>query len=301
MAVIAGRSRDEQETSMEQRLLGRTALVTGAGSGIGAASAQRLAAEGAKIALVDINGKAVERVAARIRDAGSDAIAIVADVSQSAQVEAAFEETLRQYKRLDILLANAGITPSLVPVGDCPEESWRRVLDVNLTGVFLCVKAALPTMRKQKRGVILATASIAGLTSSPTGIEYNVSKTGVIMLIRHVAHAYGADGIRAVAICPGWVDTPLLEPVYDAFGRPARRALRKSSPMGRMAEAEEIAASVAFLASDEAAFVSGNAFVIDGATTAGIAVPRGPIVRGYLGLRSRLRRLQGKPPAKLVP
>ena len=301
MAVIAGRSRDEEEIAMEQRLVGRTALITGAASGIGAACAQRLAAEGAKVAIVDINGAGAERVAARVRDAGGEAIALVADISQSAQVEAAFAETMRQYKRLDVMLANAGITPSLVPVGDCPEESWRRVLDVNLTGVFLCVKAALPTMRKQKKGVILATASIAGVTSSPSGIEYNVSKTGVIMLMRHVAHAYGPEGIRSIAICPGWVDTPFLEPLWDAFGRPARRALRKSSPLGRMATPDEIAASVAFLASDEAAFISGNAFVIDGATTAGATISRNGLLRGYLALRSAIRRLQGKSPAKLAP
>jgi NAD(P)-dependent dehydrogenase (short-subunit alcohol dehydrogenase family) len=293
--------RRKKEKTMEQRLSGRTALITGAGSGIGAASAERLAAEGAKLALVDIDSATAEKVADGIKKAGGEAIALVADVTQSDQVNAVFEETLRQYKRLDVLFANAGIMPSLVPVGDCPEESWRKVLDVNLTGVFLCVKAALPVMRKQKRGVILATSSMAGVAPSSTGIEYNVAKTGVIMLIKHLAYAYGRYGIRAVAICPGWVDTPLLKSVYDAFGRPVRSSLQNASPLGRMATPMDVAASVAFLASDEASFISGNAFLIDGATTAGTPVLGGPIVGGYLALRSGIRRLQGKPSGKLIP
>jgi 2-hydroxycyclohexanecarboxyl-CoA dehydrogenase len=286
---------------MEQRLVGKTALITGAGSGIGAACAERLAAEGAKVAVVDINQAAAEEVAGRISAAGGEAISLTADVTQCEQISAAFDETLREFKHLDVLLANAGITPSLVPVGDCPEESWRRVLDVNLTGVFLTVKAALPVMQKQKKGVVLATASIAGLTPTPSGIEYNVAKTGVIMLIRHVAVSYGSYGIRAVAICPGWVDTPFLDTVYEGFGGPSRSMLRKSSPLGRMATPQDIAASVAFLASDEASFISGNAFVIDGATTAGTPVNSNFLMRGYLALNSGIRRLRGKPPAKLIP
>jgi meso-butanediol dehydrogenase / (S,S)-butanediol dehydrogenase / diacetyl reductase len=286
---------------MESRYAGKTVLITGAGSGIGAACAQRLAAEGAKVAVVDISGKDAEKIVARIKDAGGEALPLVADVTQCEQIDAAFAETMRQYGRLDLMLANAGVTPCLVPVGDCPEESWRRVLDVNLTGVFLCMKAALPIMRKQKKGVLLATASMAGLTSSPAGIEYNVSKTGVIMLMRHIAHVYGPDGIRSVAICPGWVDTPFLEPLWDAFGGPGRSILRQSSPLGRFATPEDVAASVAFLGSDEASFISGTAFMIDGATSAGAPVARGMLVRGYLAVRSSIRRLRGKPPAKLAP
>jgi len=286
---------------MEARLVGRTALITGAGSGIGAACAVRLAAEGAKVVVADINGKDAEAVAVRITKAGGDAIPMVTDVTQYAQVQAAVDETVRAWGRLDILHANAGITPCLLPVGECPEESWQHVLDVNLTGVFRCVKAALPVMRKQKKGVILATASMAGIVSSPSGIEYNVSKTGVIMLMRHVAHVYGPDGIRSIAICPGWVDTPFLEPLWDAFGGPGRNILRQSSPLGRFATAEDVASSVAFLASDEASFISGTAFMIDGATSAGSPIKRGMVARGYMAVRSTVRRLQGKPPAKLEP
>ncbi len=286
---------------METRLIGRTALVTGAGSGIGAACAKRLAAEGAKVAVVDIVEKEAEATAAAINGAGGEAIALVADVTQAAQVEEAFAEIMRRFGRVDIVLANAGVTPRLLPVGECPEESWRHVLDVNLTGVFLTVKAALPIMQKQKRGVLLATASMAALVSSPVGIEYNVSKTGVVMLMRHVAHVYGPFGIRSVAICPGWVDTPFLAPLWDAFGPPGRAALRGSSPLGRMATPEDIAASVAFLASDEASFISGIPFPIDGAMMAGPPMPGGPLVRGYLKMRSGIRRLQGKPRVKLLP
>jgi 3-oxoacyl-[acyl-carrier protein] reductase len=280
---------------MSERLLNRIALITGAGSGIGAASARRLAAEGAKIAVVDVNSTAADAVANEIREGGGEAISLVADVTQNAQVEAAFDETLRRFGRLDIMLANAGITPDLCPVDECLEESWRRVLDVNLTGVFLCVRAALHPMRKQKSGVILATASMAGFIPMPAGIEYSVSKTGVIMLMRHVAQVYGPDGIRANAICPGWVDTPFLKPLWDAVGGwVGKAALRASAPLGRMATAEDVAASVAFLASDDASFISGTAFMIDGGAMAGTSLRQGPATRGYLKLRAGMRRLMGK-------
>jgi len=286
---------------MEQRFAGRTALITGAASGIGAACAQRLSAEGARVAVLDINGEAAAAVAGKIKDAGGDAFSLAMDVTKSEQVADAFAETERRLGRLDVMLANAGVTPCITPVGNCPEESWRHVLDVNLTGVFLCVKAALPIMRRQRKGVILATSSVAGLSSSPAGIEYNVSKTGVIMLIRHVAQVYGPEGIRSVAICPGWVDTPFLEPVYDAFGFPARSMLRGYAPLGRMATPNDIAAAVAFLASDEASFISGIAFPIDGGALAGSPIARGPLVKRYLAIRAGLRRLRGKPTAKLTP
>jgi NAD(P)-dependent dehydrogenase (short-subunit alcohol dehydrogenase family) len=281
---------------MSERFANKTALITGAGSGIGAATARRLGSEGARVAVVDIDASAAETVAQQVKDAGGEAISLVADVTQGSQVEAAFQETLRQFGRLDVMLANAGVTPCLFPVGECPEESWRHVLDVNLTGVFLCVKEALRPMRRQKSGVILATASIAGLAPMPVGVEYNVSKTGVIMLMRHVAVVYGQEGIRAIAICPGWVDTPFLEPVWDAVGGwTGRAALRATAPLGRMATPEDIAASIAFLASDEASFVSGIAYAIDGGTTAGTVVRQSPVIKGYLSLRSGVRRLMGKP------
>jgi NAD(P)-dependent dehydrogenase (short-subunit alcohol dehydrogenase family) len=286
---------------MEQRFAGKTALITGAASGIGAACAQRLAAEGARVAVLDINDEGAAVVADKIRGAGGDAFSLAMDVTKSEQVAAAFEETKRRFGRLDVMLANAGVTPCITPVGDCPEESWRRVLDVNLTGVFFCVKAALPIMRRQRKGVILATSSVAGLTSTPAGIEYNVSKTGVIMLIRHIAQVYGPEGIRSVAICPGWVDTPFLEPVYDAFGFRGRSILRNYAPLGRMATPDDIAAAVAFVASDEASFISGIAFPIDGGALAGSPIARGPLIKSYLTVRAGLRRLRGKPTAKLMP
>ena len=286
---------------MEQRFAGKTALITGAASGIGAACAQRLAAEGARVAALDINEEGAAVVADKIRGAGGDAFSLAMDVTKSEQVAAAFEETKRRLGRLDVMLANAGVTPCITPVGDCPEESWRRVLDVNLTGVFFCVKAALPIMRRQRKGVILATSSVAGLTSTPAGIEYNVSKTGVIMLIRHIAQVYGPEGIRSVAICPGWVDTPFLEPVYDAFGFRSRSILRNYAPLGRMATPGDIAAAVAFVASDEASFISGIAFPIDGGALAGSPIARGPLIKSYLTVRAGLRRLRGKPTAKLMP
>lgn len=188
---------------MQERFAGKVAVITGGAFGIGAAAAERLASEGAQVAIIDIDRDAAGSEAQKICDGGGTAIGIAADVRQMAEVEAAFAEALRRFGRLDILFANAGLADPTGPIDEAPEDKWLKVIDVNLNGVYRCVKTALPTMRRQKSGVIIATSSVEGLNASPTNAEYGVSKAGVIMLIQHVARAYGPEGIRALAICPG--------------------------------------------------------------------------------------------------
>ena len=287
---------------MQERFIGKVAVITGAAFGIGAATAERLASEGAKVAVVDIDGEAADAEAQKIGDGGGTAIGLAADVRHMGQVEAAFAETLRRFGRLDILFANAGLADPTGPIDEAPEDKWLKVIDVNLNGVYRCVKTVLPTMRRQKSGVIIATSSVEGITPSPTNAEYSVSKAGVIMLIQHVARAYGPEGIRAMSICPGAVDTKILQPYYDALGRGmGQRLLRSASPLGRMARPGEIAASVAFLASDEASFITGVTYVIDGGLTLGAPIETGMLGDAYMSTRATIRRLMGKDTPKLKP
>ncbi len=287
---------------MQERFNEKVALVTGGAFGIGAATAERFASEGAKVAIVDIDGDAAAREAQKICDKGGTAIGLPADVRRMDEVEAAFAETLRQFKRLDVLFANAGLADPTGPVDETPEDKWLKVIDVNLNGVYRCVKAALPTMRRQKSGVIIATSSVEGIMASPTNSEYGVSKAGLIMLMQQIARAYGPQGIRALSICPGAVDTRILQPYYDVLGRGmGQKFLRSASPLGRMAQPEEIAASVAFLASDEASFVTGITYVIDGGLTLGGPIETGALGGAYIALRAKIRGLFGKDTPKLKP
>jgi len=287
---------------MQERFVEKVAVLTGGAFGIGAATAERLASEGAKVAIVDIDGDAAGNEAQKICDRGGTAIGLAADVRRMSEVEAAFAEALHRFGRLDVLFANAGLADPTGPIDEAPEDKWLKVIDVNLNGVYRCVKTALPIMRRQKSGVIIATSSVEGITPSPTNAEYSVSKAGVITLIQHVARAYGPEGIRAISICPGAVDTKILQPYYDALGRGmGQRLLRSASPLGRMARPEEIAASVAFLASDEAAFVTGVTYVIDGGLTLGAPIETGMIGGAYISTRATIRRLMGKDTPKLKP
>jgi NAD(P)-dependent dehydrogenase (short-subunit alcohol dehydrogenase family) len=252
-----------------QRLQDRVAVITGAGSGIGLASARRLAAEGAKIVAVDIDEAAGKAAAA---ETGGTFIA--ADVASEADVSQVFEQTAQQFGRIDIAFHNAGISPpdddSILTTGP---DAWRRVQEVNLTSVFLCCKYVIPYMQRQGKGSIINTASfVAVLGAATSQISYTASKGGVLAMSRELGVQFAREGIRVNALCPGPVNTPLLR---ELFAKDPERAARRlvHVPVGRFAEPEEIAAAVAFLASDDASFITASSFLVDGGIAGAYVTP----------------------------
>ena len=242
-------------------LADRVCIITGAASGIGAAGARRFARAGAHVVVADRNAEGAGAVAAEI---GGTAVGV--DVADEAAVDALVSATVARHGRLDVLWANAGIAGVRAPCAEQPTDAWERVLRVNLTGVFFSLRAALRPMLEAGHGVLLATASVAGLEASPGSPAYHVAKAGVVMLVRHVARAYGPRGIRCNALCPGLTDTPILDPFAAQLG--GREALfartLRTIPAGRVGRPEDIADAALFLASDEASYVNGVAFPVDG-------------------------------------
>jgi NAD(P)-dependent dehydrogenase (short-subunit alcohol dehydrogenase family) len=252
-----------------QRLLDRVAVVTGAGSGIGLASARRLAAEGAKVAVVDLDGEAGKAAADEV-----GGLFIHADVTAENEVAAMYDATLSAFGRIDIAFNNAGISPpeddSILVTGI---EAWRRVQEVNLTSVYLCCKHVIPHMQASGGGSIINTASfVAVLGSATSQISYSASKGGVLAMSRELGVQFAREGIRVNSLCPGPVNTPLLQQLYAADPERAARRL-VHVPMGRFAEPEEIAAAVAFLASDDASFITASTFLVDGGISSAYVTP----------------------------
>jgi NAD(P)-dependent dehydrogenase (short-subunit alcohol dehydrogenase family) len=250
------------------RLAGRTALITGAGSGIGRETALLFAGEGANVVVADRDGEGARVTAEAITGAGGRAHAVIVDVAQAAAVAAAVAEAERTFGALHVLFNNAGIFPDEdgLPV-DTPEAVWERVIDVNLKGVFLGCKFGIPALLRAGGGSIINTASFVAVVGAATAqIAYTASKGGVLAMTREIAVAYAKQGIRANALCPGPVDTPLLQ---QLLADPAARARRLVHvPMGRLAKADEIARAALFLASDESSYVNGATFLVDGGITA---------------------------------
>jgi NAD(P)-dependent dehydrogenase (short-subunit alcohol dehydrogenase family) len=252
-----------------QRLQDRVAVITGAGSGIGLASARRLAAEGAAVVAVDIDEAAGQAAAAQV---GGTFIA--ADVASEDDVRQLYAAVAQQHGRIDIAFHNAGISP---PDDDSilstSLESWRRVQEVNLTSVYLCCKYVLPHMRAQGSGSIINTASFVAVIGAATSqISYTASKGGVLALSRELGVQFAREGIRVNALCPGPVNTPLLRELFAADPERAARRL-VHVPMGRFAEADEIAAAVAFLASDDSSFITASSFLVDGGIAGAYVTP----------------------------
>lgn len=254
---------------MTERLAGRVAVITGGGSGIGLASARRLANEGASVVVADVDVVAGKAAA---DDVGG--LFVRTDVTSEPDVEDLFAATEKRYGRVDIAFNNAGISPpdddSILVTG---LDAWRRVQDVNLTSVFLCCKAAIPYMQRQGRGSIINTASfVAVLGAATSQISYTASKGGVLAMSRELGVQFAREGIRVNALCPGPVDTPLLR---DLFATDPERAQRRliHIPMGRFAEPTEIAAAVAFLASDDASFITASTFLVDGGISGAYVTP----------------------------
>ena len=254
---------------MITRLQGRVAVVTGGASGIGLASVRRMAAEGAKIVIGDLDPNAGKAAADEV-----GGLFVPTNVTQKDDVDNLFQTALREYGSVDIAFNNAGISP---PEDDSiletDLEAWRKVQDVNLTSVYLCCKAAIPIMQKQGKGSIINTASFVAIMGAATSqISYSASKGGVLSMSRELGVQFAREGIRVNALCPGPVNTPLLQ---ELFAKDAERAQRRlvHVPMGRFAEPSEMAAAVAFLASDDSSFMTANAFLVDGGISAAYVTP----------------------------
>ena len=257
---------------MAGRLEGKVAVVTGGCSGIGLATVRRFAEEGAQVVigdLDDVRGKEV------LRDEGNIAgIFVHCDVTDKEQVDALFKTAHDTYGSIDIAFNNAGISPpDDDSILDTELDAWRRVQEVNLTSVYLCCKAVLPYMLEQKRGSIINTASFVAVMGAATSqISYSASKGGVLSMSRELGVQFARDGVRVNALCPGPVNTPLLE---ELFAKDEDRAQRRlvHVPMGRFAEPVEIANAVVFLASDESSFMTANAFLVDGGISGAYVTP----------------------------
>ena len=248
------------------RLAGKVALITGGGSGMGRASCRLFAREGARVAVVDRVAEAGEETAGLIREQGGEAVFVEADVADAAAVERMVAVTVETYGRLDVLFNNAGVEGPSVDLLDYGEDDWARVIAVNLTAVYRAMRAAIPHMISQGGGVILSTASVAGLVGLARSSAYSAAKAGVIGLTRTVALEYGPQGIRANCICPGFVATPMLDRV---LGSRDESVLHRLTPLRRVGTPDDIAQAALYLASDEASYVTGVPFMVDGGYAAG--------------------------------
>ncbi|MGH3859127.1 3-oxoacyl-ACP reductase [Actinokineospora sp.] len=252
-----------------RRFEGRVAVITGGASGVGLATAHRLAAEGATIVVADVSDAAGKAVADEV-----GGLFVHTDVTDEEQVRSLFDTAVAEFGSVDVAFNNAGISPpdddSILTTG---LDAWQRVQQVNLTSVYLCCKYAIPHMRRQGKGSIVNTASFVAVMGAATSqISYTASKGGVLAMSRELGVQFAREGIRVNALCPGPVNTPLLR---ELFAKDPERAARRlvHVPVGRFAEPEEIAAAVAFLASDDASFITASQFLVDGGISGAYVTP----------------------------
>ncbi|WP_138416748.1 3-oxoacyl-ACP reductase [Sinomonas gamaensis] len=256
-------------TIVSHRLEGRSAVITGGASGIGLATAKRLAAEGAHVVIADIDPVSGQEAAAEV-----EGLFVKVDVTSEEEVKNVYAETKKAFGRVDIAFNNAGISPadddSILKTGI---DAWRKVQEVNLTSVYYCCKAVLPYMQEQGKGSIINTASFVAVMGAATSqISYSASKGGVLAMSRELGVEFARQGIRVNALCPGPVNTPLLK---ELFAKDPEKAARRlvHVPLGRFAEPEELAAAVAFLASDDSSFITASTFLVDGGISGAYVTP----------------------------
>lgn len=242
---------------------GKVAIVTGASAGIGRAAALALAAEGAAVVTADVDAARGEQVAAEINDKGGKALFVRTDVSDDAQVEAMVRAAVEAFGGLDLAFNNAGIEGTPAPTHECTPQNWQRTLAVNLTGVWSCMRHEIPHMLERGGGSIVNCASVAGLVGFPTIPAYVASKHGIIGLTRTAALEYAEAGIRVNAVCPGVIDTEMVER-FTGGQEAAEAAMIAMEPVGRMGRPEEIAGAVVWLCSDRSSFTTGQALAVDG-------------------------------------
>lgn len=248
-------------------LQGKVAIVTGGASGIGRASAIKLAAAGAQVIVSDLNQQGGQETIAMIHDAGGEAIFTRCDVTKAHDVQAMVDLAVQTYGRLDIALNNAGVGGMMQVVHEVNESTWDFVMNVNLKGVWLCMKYQIPQMLASEGGSIINVASLAGLVGFRGNAPYSASKFAVIGLTKSAALEYATKGIRVNAICPGFVETPMVTTMVEEVPQ-MQSTVQRSAPMRRLGRPEEIADMVVFLADDTASFITGQAIALDGGASA---------------------------------
>jgi NAD(P)-dependent dehydrogenase (short-subunit alcohol dehydrogenase family) len=260
-----------------KRLEGKSIVITGAASGIGRAAVALFCREGARVIAVD-RSEAVGETAAQARAAGGTAEAVMADAGSEADVAGFIARAIERHGRLDGIWANAGISGGLVPLAEQTPEHWQEILRVNLIGPFLAVKHAIPHLVAQGHGAIVCTASVAGLKSGASGHPYAASKAGVISLVQTTAYSLSGTGVRINAVCPGLIETGMTKPIFDgAKERGTEGKIGQLNPLKRAGQPHELAAMGLFLISDEASYVNGQAFPVDGGLTASMPYAGKPI------------------------
>ena len=260
---------------MAGRLEGKRAIVTGAASGIGRASARLFAAEGARVVAVDVDEDGLEETVAGCEHAGR-MVAVPADAGSEADVKRFVASCIEAFGGVDVVFANAGIAGPLTPLAEQTVEIWNRVLRVNLIGPFLAIREVVPHMVAQQAGSIVCTASVAGLRANAGPIPYSASKAGVVSLVQTVANELYGTGVRVNAICPGLIETGITKPLFDrARERGTEGRIGQLNPLTRHGDPEEIAKMALFLASDDASYVNGQALAVDGGLTSTLPFAKG--------------------------
>ena len=256
------------------RLKDKIAIITGAASGIGRATAILFAREGARLVLADVLESGLQETLAAVKEAGGEAVIKPVNVSVEQEVKGLVDLGLRTYGRIDILINNAGITGQMAGLEEQDGEDWKKVLEVNLLGAVYGIKHVAGHMRERRSGAIVNTASVAGIRSGAGGNAYSASKAGLINFTQTAACDLGGENVRVNAVCPGLIETGMTRPVFD-YARSAGKEAKLGSrcELRRYGRPEEIAAAILFLASDEASFVTGQALAVDGGNTASLNLP----------------------------